>query len=421
MTDTPLVHIGGKIICTDLASHQDKAHIGRTAHHLAHVHGHGVVALIGVGNGVVANLNARRHLKRRARTHGTQVEAGTGHERLKDRAGLVGIGNQTQVHVLGLGVFQIGLVICRIRACRQNLARRGIGDQGRAVLGLGLFDRLGQGVLGGTLDIDIERRHDVHAVNRRHLLIGAARDIATVPRPLAHQRTVRSGQKLVVLFFEARQTVVVHVYHAKHLRCQVAVGVHALHGLLKEHAWQVLLLQRRDIVLVHLTFDIHPGAIRLNELATGLFIDSRSFDQRRYRLINVLDKLRIHGDVAAFDRRRQHVAVTVVDGTALGIQRLRKQATCIGAVAQLIGFHDLIVGKAKDAQTQAKPDKAHDGLATGQRRAREPFGRRALARSGVMHLRTTRATETRRRVVAIGRPRVVRWPTRSLITRTSPR
>ena len=156
-----------------------------------------------------------------------------------------------------VGVFQIGLVICRIRACRQNLARRGIGDQGRAILGLGLFDRLGQGVLGGTLDIDIERRHDVHAVHRGNLLIGAARDIATVPRPLAHQRTVGSGQKLVVLFFEARQTVVVHVYHAKHLRCQVAVGVHTLHGLLKEHAWQVLLLQRRDIILVHLTFDIH--------------------------------------------------------------------------------------------------------------------------------------------------------------------
>ena len=35
----------------------------------------------------------------------------------------------------------------------------------------------------------------------------------------------------------------------------------------------------------------------------------------------------------------------------------------------------MIVGKAKDAQTQAKPDEAHDGFATGQRRAREPFGR----------------------------------------------
>ena len=135
------------------------------------------------------------------------------------------------------------------------------------------------------------------------------------------------------MFFDARQTVVVHVYHAKHLRCQVAVGVHALHGLLKEHARQVLLLKRRGIVLVHLTFDIHPGAIGQNEIPTGFFIDARSFDQCRYRLVNVLDKLRIHGDVAAFDRRRQHVAVTVIDGTALGIQRLCKQATCIGAVA----------------------------------------------------------------------------------------
>ena len=109
MTDAPLVHIGGKVVGTDLAPHQDKAHVGRTAHHLAHIHGHGVVALVGIGDGIVTNLDARRHLKRRTRSHDAQVEAGARHERLKDRAGLVGVGDQAQVHILGLGVFQIGL------------------------------------------------------------------------------------------------------------------------------------------------------------------------------------------------------------------------------------------------------------------------------------------------------------------------
>ena len=47
----------------------------------------------------------------------------------------------------------------------------------------------------------------------------------------------------------------------------------------------------------------------------------------------------------------------------------------IGALAQFIGFDNLIVGKAKGAQAQAKPNEAHDGFAARQRRACEPFGR----------------------------------------------
>ena len=421
VTDAPLVHIGGKVVGTDLAPHQDKAHVGRTAHHLAHVHGHGIVALVGIGDGIVAHLDARRHLKRRTRSHDAQVEAGARHECLKDRAGLVGVGNQAQVHILGLGVFQIGLVVGRIRAGGENFAGRGVGDQSRAVLGLCLLDSLCQSVLSRTLDIDIERRHDINAVDRSHLFIGTARDIAAVPRALAYERTVRASQKLVVLLFETSQAVVVYIHYTQHLRCQIAVWIYALHGLLKKHAGQVLLLQHHSIVFVHLALDIHPGSIGLDELAAGLFIDSSCLDQRRHRLVNVLDKLRVHGDVATFDRRRQHVTVAVVDGATFGIEGLRKQAARIGTLAQFIGFDNLIVGKAKDAQAQAKPNESHDGFAARQRRACEPFGRRALARPGVMHLRAARAAKSRRRVVATGPPGVVRLPTRSLITRTSPR
>ena len=223
------------------------------------------------------------------------------------------------------------------------------------------------------------------------------------------------------MLFETRQAIVVHIHYTQHLRCQIAVWIYALHGLLKKHTGQVLLLQRRSIVFVHLALDIHPGSIGLNELAAGLFIDSSCLDQRRHRLVNVLDKLRVHGDVATFDRRRQHVTVAVVDGATFGIEGLRKQATRIGTLAQFIGFDNLIVGKAKDAQAQAKPNESHDGFAARQRRACEPFGRRTLARPGVMHLRAARAAKSRRRVVATGPPGVVRLPTRSLITRTSPR
>ena len=191
--------------------------------------------------------------------------------------------------------------------------------------------------------------------------------------------------------------------------------------MLKEHAGQVFLLQRRGVVFVHLALDIHPGAIGLNEFTTGLFIDTRRPDQRRHRLVDILDQLRVHGDIAALDRRRQHVAVTVVDSAALGIERLGEKAARIRALTQLAGVHDLIVGKAIDARSQTEPNAPHDDVATRQRRAREPFGRRVLARPGVMHLRTTRTAKSRCRVVATGRPRVVRWPTRSLITRTSPR
>ena len=356
MTDAPLVHIGGKVVGTDLAPHQDKTHVGRTAHHLAYIHGHGIAALVGIGDGIVAHLDARRHLKRRTRSHDAQVEAGARHERLKNRAGLVGVGDQAQVHILGLGVFQIGLVVSRIRAGCQDLACRRIGDQRRAVLGLSLLNCLCQGILGRTLDIDVERRHDINAVDRSHLFIGTARDIAAVPRALAYERTVRAGQKLVVLLFETRQAVVIYIHYTQHLRCQIAVWIYTLHGLLKKHAGQVLLLQRRNIVFVHLALDIHPGSIGLDELAAGLFIDSSCLDQRRHRLVDILDKLRVHGDVATFDRRRQHVAVAVVDGAAFGIEGLRKQAARIGTLAQFIGFDNLIVGKAKDAQAQAKPN-----------------------------------------------------------------
>ena len=55
-------------------------------------------------------------------------------QRLKDRAGLVGIRHQTKVHVLGLGVFQIGLVVGRIRAGGQDLSSRRVGHQGRPFL-----------------------------------------------------------------------------------------------------------------------------------------------------------------------------------------------------------------------------------------------------------------------------------------------
>ena len=240
VTYAPLVHIGGKVIRTDLAPHQDKAHVGRTAHHLAHIHGHGIVALVGIGDGIVTHLDARRHLKRRTRSHDAQVEAGARHERLKDRAGLVGVGDQAQVHILGLGVFQIGLVVGRVRAGGENFTSRGVGDQSRAVLGLCLLDSLRQSILSRSLHIDVERRHDVNAVDRSHLFIGTARDIAAVPRALAHEGTIRAGQKLVVLLFETRQAVVVYIHYTQHLRCQIAVWIYALHGLLKKHAGQGL-------------------------------------------------------------------------------------------------------------------------------------------------------------------------------------
>ena len=236
MTDTPLVHIGGKIIGTDLAPHQDKTDIGRTAHHLAYVHCHGVVTLVGIGNGIVAHLDTRGNLKRCARAHNAQIKSGARNQRLKDRAGLVGIRHQTKVHVLGLGVFQIGLVVGRIRAGGQDLSSRRVGHQGRPVFGLRLLDRLGQGIFRGALNVDVDRRHDIHAINRGNLFIGTARDVAAISCALAHKRAIRSGQKLIVLFFESSQASVVHVHDAQHLRSQVSIRVNPLHRLLKEHA-----------------------------------------------------------------------------------------------------------------------------------------------------------------------------------------
>ena len=49
-----------------------------------------------------------------------------------------------------------------------------------------------------------------------------------------------------------------------------------------------------------------------------------------------------------------------------GIEGLRKQAARIGTLAQFIGFDNLIVGKAKDAQAQAKPNESHDALRRGR-------------------------------------------------------
>ena len=117
-------------------------------------------------------------------------------------------------------------------------AHTAIAALGGETEGAGSLEKLGakMGILSRTLDIDVERRHDINAVDRSHLFIGTARDIAAVSRALAYERTVRAGQKLVVLLFETSQAVVVYIHYTQHLRCQIAVWIYALHGLLKKHA-----------------------------------------------------------------------------------------------------------------------------------------------------------------------------------------
>ena len=84
-----LDHALGKELGAHLLAHERHARVGGTADDLAHRHVHGVGTAVGVADHVVADLDLGRHLEGRVLVDHVGVDAGSDHQGLKDRTGLV--------------------------------------------------------------------------------------------------------------------------------------------------------------------------------------------------------------------------------------------------------------------------------------------------------------------------------------------
>ena len=369
MADLVAVEILGEVVGADLLAHQDHARVRRAAHNLAQRHGHRVVAVVDVGDLVVAGEHHGRHVERRVHVGHAQIDRHAAHERLEDAAGLVGVGHHAQVHVLGARGRQVGLVVGGVRAGGEDLSARGIGHDDGPVVGAAVGHRLGKRLLRLALDVDVEREHQVVAIDRRLLLVGASGDIAAVGAALAHDPAVFALQVLLVLQLQARDALVVGVDDAEHLRGELAVRVDALDRLLELDAREALLHEGVGHVLVDLARHVGPGGLLVDLVVREALLDAQVLHERVCNLLLVLDVVRVERDVAALLARREHVAVAVVERAALGVKRRVGDAARLEALHVDVVVEDLVLRELEDARARCQAQQALHERAAGHERA----------------------------------------------------
>ncbi len=198
--------------------------------------------------------------------------------------------------------------------------------------------------LGDLLDVDVEGDDDVGAVLGGLLHVGSAGDRRAADPGLEDTLAVLAREDVVVLELEPREALAVGAHEAQHLAGHGAVGVHALHvGKLVE-AGELLLGERgADLVGhrgVHLPPHVDEGGVlgEVREVVLGRAAEV--VGEHLGHGLGVGDLLGVGVERAALHRGGQDVAVAVVDGAALGLERHRVGAVCLGLRRQTRAVDD---------------------------------------------------------------------------------
>ena len=138
---------------------------------------------------------------------------------------------------------------------------------------------------------------------------------------LAHDRAVCTHQRILVLELESRNTVVLGIGYAQQLSAGASKGINAFHGGLEHDAGKAVPLELLALLGIYFSLDIGI-AVSVDRRIAGFFIHIQDVHQGTNDLVLLIDLARVNRNVIAALARSKDIAVTVVDSSTLGIERL---------------------------------------------------------------------------------------------------
>ena len=209
----------------------------------------------------------------------------------------------------------------RRRGDGEHVSCGGVHQHGPSVVAAYFLHAFGEALFQIALHIDIDRYHDVLAVLRRLVYLGAARDRHARRASLHHEPARNPLEDIVVIQLEPRDALAVHVDESEHLACDFSVRIDALGVVDEIDARQALILERVGLVGIGLTLQVDERRV----LSQQLFIRGESppsvSAQRGGRGRNVFYLFRDWRRRRGIDACGEHVAVAIVYGAAAGQRR----------------------------------------------------------------------------------------------------
>ena len=173
---------------------------------------------MGVVDRVPADPHPRRDTEYFPEAHRAGLERRRRRHDLVDRSGLEHVGDGAVADRVPLGGLEVVGVEPRIGGHRVDIAGPRVHDDDRAALGTVLLHRSLQGLLRQVLDLAVQRGHERASPGRRLHDLRPARDRQPVRRQLHRAGSGRTGQDVLVLELEARESRGIDPDEAEHLR-----------------------------------------------------------------------------------------------------------------------------------------------------------------------------------------------------------
>ena len=308
-----------------------------------------------VGDLVAVGLDHRGAEERVVRRHRPLFQDGRCRHRLEHRARLEGLRNRFYLVGTRFRACHVGGVHVGQRGDGIDFARARIHHDRGAASGGHVLGGLGDAVLHIFLQLDVDRDHDVLAVDRRRLLLDTAGDGKAVFPALGGVGARRAGKNVVVLQLETCDTLAVDIAVADNLAADLAAGVFAPRVSDEVDAIEGKLLHLGGGIDIRLALHVDEGGGLLREQFPV---------RRRVAPEHVGDSLRLRrrvGDLGGvrIDRRRvdalrEHRAIAIVDSASVGCGGERDRARLFG--------HRRIMGRLDDLEiSQAQEENCGNG------------------------------------------------------------
>ena len=176
---------------------------------------------------------------------------------------------------------------------------------------------------------------------------------------LAHDRAVCAHQRILVLELESRNTVVLGIGYAQQLSTGAPKGINAFHGGLEHDAGKAVLLELLALLGIYFSLDIGIGA-SVDRCIAGFFVHVQDIHQSTDYLVLLIDLAWVNRDVIAALARSKDIAVTVVDSSTLGIERLIVDTAPVQLVLSAVITKYLVSSKLESACSARNAKKRQD-------------------------------------------------------------
>ena len=176
---------------------------------------------------------------------------------------------------------------------------------------------------------------------------------------LAHDRAVCAHQRILILELESRNTVVLGIGYAQQLGAGVPKGINAFHGGLEHDAGKAILLELLALLGIYFSLDIGI-AVSIDRRVAGFFVHVQDIHQSTDYLVLLIDLAWVNRDVIAALARSKDIAVTVVDSSTLGIERLIVDTAPIQLIFGTIVTKHLVSSKLESTHSTRNAKKRQD-------------------------------------------------------------